>query len=94
MYISLFCIFVLFKTRNDIYVSNMSAGAISIDKQVSPLEGLQNHGQIGKGEESGDGGHLSKINSKDTLEILGCSAPNVVKNRKHTQYNNNKKCQW
>jgi hypothetical protein len=41
---------------------------------------------------------LSKINSKDTLEILGCSASNVVKNRKHTQYNNNnkkkEKCKW
>jgi hypothetical protein len=54
---SFFCIFVLFKTRNDIYASNMSAGAISIDKQVSKLEGLQNHGQIDKGEESGDGGY-------------------------------------
>jgi hypothetical protein len=26
---------------------------------------------------------LSKINSKDTFEILGCSAPNVFENRKH-----------
>ena len=28
---------------------------------------------------------LSKINSKDTLEILGCSTPNVFENRTHTQ---------
>jgi hypothetical protein len=35
---------------------------------------------------------LSKINSKDTLEILGCSTPNVFENRTHTQHNN--KCKW
>ena len=51
------CIFLLFKTRNNIYASDMSAGAISTDKQVSPPEDLQIHTQIGKGEVSEDGGH-------------------------------------
>jgi hypothetical protein len=27
---------------------------------------------------------LSKINSKDTFEILGCGTPNVFENRTHT----------
>ena len=35
----------------------MSVGATSTNKQVSPPEDLQIHTQIGKSEESRDGGH-------------------------------------
>jgi hypothetical protein len=33
---------------------------------------------------------LSKINSKDTFEILGWSAPKVFENKEHTQYKKKK----
>ena len=46
-----------FETMTNNYASNMSVGATSTNKQVSPPEDLQIHTQIGKGEESRDGGH-------------------------------------
>ena len=78
------CIFLLFKTRNNIYASDMRAGAISTDKQVSPPEDLQIIPKLARAKRVKMADILSKINSKDTFEILGCGTPNVFENRTYT----------
>jgi DNA polymerase elongation subunit (family B) len=46
------CIFLLFKTRNNIYASDMSAEVLSqLRSKYPPREDLQIYTQIGKGEE-------------------------------------------
>jgi hypothetical protein len=79
------CIFLLFKTRNNIYASDKSAEMLSQlrikylhQKTCNSILKLERAKRVKMAD------ILSKINSKDTFEILGCSAPNVFENRKHT----------
>ena len=79
------CIFLLFKTRNNIYASDMSAEVLSqLTSKYLHQRTCKSIPKLARAKRVKMADILSKINSKDTFEILGCSAPNVFENRTHS----------
>ena len=85
------CIFLLFKTRNNIYASDMSAEVLSqLRSKYLHQKTCKSILKLARAKRVKMADILSKINSKDTFEILGCSAPNVLENKEHTRYKKKK----
>lgn len=79
------CIFLLFKTRNNIYASDMSAEVLSqLTSKYLHQKTCKSMLKLARAKRVKMADILSKINSKDTLEMLRCSAPNMFENRTHT----------
>jgi hypothetical protein len=79
--------------RNNIYASDMSAEVLSqLTSKYLHQKTCKSILKLARAKRVKMADILSKINSKDTSEILGCSAQNVFENGKHTQYKKRKKC--
>jgi hypothetical protein len=74
---------LLLKTRNNIYASDMSAEVLSqLTSKYLHQKTCKLIPKLARAKRVKMADILSKINIKDTFEILGGSAPNVFENRK------------